>query len=428
MLWLRQNQARTFQFGPFVDKDDGVTPETGLATNMDNATTGIRISKNGAVMTDRDSGTAPVHDVDGYYRIELSATDTNALGTLHVEYEEAGVCLPAWKDFMVVPNNVWDSFFSTDRLQVDQIQIKGTTVPDPTTAGVPDVNVERWLDTLVTLTTALPDVNTKALASSIGAADAFGRWMTAAVNGTADSGTATTMVDDARGEADDHFLGYMIVFFAAGGGLRGARLVTDFDAAADRITFAPAMSSAITTEQYVLIPMPSVDVQSWLGTATGMSLVNALIAGRVDSSVGAMAANVLNAAAINSAAITAAKFATDAIDANVLAAAAVNKIADALLPEANIALANIPFLFVAASDHVTVVTGASGMAVTRSIDSAAFAAGTGTIAEVGDGIYQYDASAADMNGGKITFRFIATGGTPGAPDDSFVSIITRTGT
>jgi len=112
---------------------------------------------------------------------------------------------------------------------------------------------------------------------------------------------------------------------------------------------------------------------------------------------------------------------------NTLATAAINTIRDAILPTQNVAFSNIEFLFVAASDHVTPVTVATGTGVTRSIDGGAFGAGTGTLAEVGNGIYQYDASAADMNGGIITFRFTATGGTPGAADDVFVTIVTGGG-
>ncbi len=193
----------------------------------------------------------------------------------------------------------------------------------------------------------------------------------------------------------------------------------------------------------------------------------ALVGGRMDSSVGAMATNVLTAAAINanaitaakiaSAAITNAKFAAGAIDAAAIAnnaiaeakiatgaiiaakfgagaidaaalnADAVDKIRDGLLPTQNVAFDNIPILFVAASDHVTPVTGASGTSVTRSIDGGAFGSGTGTLSEVGNGSYAYDASAADMNGGIIQFRFVATGGTPGAPDDVFLTIVTGGG-
>lgn len=104
-----------------------------------------------------------------------------------------------------------------------------------------------------------------------------------------------------------------------------------------------------------------------------------------------------------------------------------NAIRDAILPTSNAALSNIEFLFVAASDHVTPVTAASTISGSRSIDGGAFTAVSGTIAEVGNGIYQFDALATDMNGGIITFRFIATGGTPGAPDDTFVTVVTGAG-
>ena len=138
--------------------------------------------------------------------------------------------------------------------------------------------------------------------------------------------------------------------------------------------------------------------------------------------------SIMPPSSVSAGGITAASIATDAIDADALAADAVDQIRDGLLPTQNAAFNNIEFLFVAASDHVTPVTGAGTMAVTRSIDGGAFGAGTGTgPAEVGNGIYQYDASAADMNGGIITFRFTATSGTPGAPDDSFLTIITGGG-
>jgi hypothetical protein len=125
--WLKQSTAVTVQFGPFLDAGDGVVPEVGLATNMDNASTGIRVSKNGATMIDRNSATAPAHDDDGYYRIELDATDTNTLGTLMIQYEESGTCTPGFAHFMVVPSNVWDSFFGADTLNADVTQIGGDT-------------------------------------------------------------------------------------------------------------------------------------------------------------------------------------------------------------------------------------------------------------------------------------------------------------
>lgn len=154
--------------------------------------------------------------------------------------------------------------------------------------------------------------------------------------------------------------------------------------------------------------IPDVNIAEILDTAPSLTT------GDLDVNVVTMAAGVITAAVIG----------TGAVDADALAADAVDKIRDGILPTQNAAFNNIEFLFVATSDHVTPVTGATGVSGTRSIDGGSFAAVTGTIAEVGNGIYQFDASAADMNGGIITFRFIATGGTPGAPDDRFLTIVT----
>lgn len=74
----------------------------------------------------------------------------------------------------------------------------------------------------------------------------------------------------------------------------------------------------------------------------------------------------------------------------------------------NAAFSNFEFLMIDSTDGQSAKT---GLTVTgeRSIDGAAFAAVSGTIAEVSDGIYQFDALAADTNGDVITWRFTATG-------------------
>ena len=131
----------------------------------------------------------------------------------------------------------------------------------------------------------------------------------ASVSGTADSGTTTTAVDAERTEADtDYWKGSLIVFTS--GTLNGqARLVTAFNSATDTITFAPATTVAVGTHTYRLLPAGRADVHLWLGT-----VVNALVSGRIDASVGAMAADVVTAAAVANGAIDAATFAAGAID------------------------------------------------------------------------------------------------------------------
>jgi len=93
--------------------------------------------------------------------------------------------------------------------------------------------------------------------------------------------------------------------------------------------------------------------------------------------------------------------------------------ADTVIPEKNQAFSNIYVLMVDDTDHVTPKTGLT-LTVQRSLDGAAFGAVTGTAAEISNGMYQFDASAADMNGDTITFRFSGTNA-----DDTFLTIVTR---
>jgi len=161
-----------------------------------------------------------------------------------------------------------------------------------------------------------------------------GDWETPILTGTADAGGSTTsMVDAALVEINDEFNGAMIRF-TSGGLDRQARLITDFDAATDTITFAPAVTETLAAGfTYEIWQHAGVDIQSWLGVVTGLSAPNALVGGAMDSDVSALQANVITAAAINAAALTAAKFAAGAIDANALATDAVNEIVDQVWDE-----------------------------------------------------------------------------------------------
>ena len=93
--------------------------------------------------------------------------------------------------------------------------------------------------------------------------------------------------------------------------------------------------------------------------------------------------------------------------------------ADTIIPAKNVAFPNISVLMVDDTDHVTPKTGLS-VTGQRSIDGAAFGNVTGSIAEISNGIYQFDATQADMNGDVITFKFSGTDA-----DDTFLTIVTR---
>ncbi len=151
--------------------------------------------------------------------------------------------------------------------------------------GLPDINVEDWLGTIVTAATAgRPDVNTAALDDNTNAAAVLSDKLQDGVIGTADSGSTTTIVDAARSEADDRWNGSMIVI-TSGASAGQARIITEFVASTDTITFAPAVTTNLGTETYVIIPQAGVDVQSWLGTEGAMSAPNALVSGAVEADV-----------------------------------------------------------------------------------------------------------------------------------------------
>ena len=105
---LRQSTAVDVLIGPFVDKTDGNTLETGKTLD-------VELSKNGQGLANKNDSTAPTDDdggnVDGYYNCELDATDTNTVGTLRlcVHHTDA---LPVWHDYQVVEEAIYDALFA----------------------------------------------------------------------------------------------------------------------------------------------------------------------------------------------------------------------------------------------------------------------------------------------------------------------------
>jgi len=85
----------------------------------------------------------------------------------------------------------------------------------------------------------------------------------------------------------------------------------------------------------------------------------------------------------------------------------------------NQALANYEFLLTDSTNHAP-KTSAASIVATRSIDGAAFAAGSlSAVTEVAFGIYRVDFAAGDLNGTNITLRVTAT-----SCDDTFVNFQT----
>ena len=94
----------------------------------------------------------------------------------------------------------------------------------------------------------------------------------ALTKGTADSGTTTTMVDAARTEADTDYWKDSLIRFTSGTISGQTRLITGFTPASNTITFFPAVTQAVATNTYEILP-----------AAFGNILADWVDGGRLDS-------------------------------------------------------------------------------------------------------------------------------------------------
>lgn len=122
--WLKQSTAVDIAIGPFLNSADGNTVEGALTITQPD----IRLKKNGGAWAQKNAAQTLSHEEAGWYEVSLDATDTDTLGILIVAIHESGA-LPVWREFLVVPANVYDSFFSTDFLQVDVAHWLNATAP-----------------------------------------------------------------------------------------------------------------------------------------------------------------------------------------------------------------------------------------------------------------------------------------------------------
>ncbi len=119
-MFLKQSTTVNIKLGPFVDQADGVTPETALTPT-------VKLSKNASTFAARNSATATVHDADGYYTVELNATDTSTVGNLQVSVVSAAAHLAVLQNYTVLAANIYDSLIgNSDYLFVDILQISGS--------------------------------------------------------------------------------------------------------------------------------------------------------------------------------------------------------------------------------------------------------------------------------------------------------------
>lgn len=137
--WLKQSTAVDIALGPFLDETDGKTAESGLTISQAD----VRLKKNAGNWGQKNESTAASHEENGWYEVKLDDTDTNTLGILVVAVHESGA-LPVWREFMVMPANIYDSLVSgsaSDYLDVSVVQLAGSAIDQA--SGLINANVKQ---------------------------------------------------------------------------------------------------------------------------------------------------------------------------------------------------------------------------------------------------------------------------------------------
>jgi hypothetical protein len=147
MRLLKQNTAVRITVGPFLDKTDGITPETALTATTESLTFIVDNSDVPTLIvntTATASGGANdmIHvsnDVAGFYDLELAASNVNYVGRAMLSVNNTASHCPVFHEFELLSANVYDAIRGADLLDVSMTQILGAAVV--TTTAQVGVNV-----------------------------------------------------------------------------------------------------------------------------------------------------------------------------------------------------------------------------------------------------------------------------------------------
>lgn len=266
---------------PIFDADgDLVTGAAGLDSE---------VSKDQGTFADCTNEATEIATASGMYYIDLTSTEMNAdCVAVIVKTSTVGA---KTTPLVIYPQESGD-------IKVDVQSWLGTTVSTPTVAGVPNVNAKTWNDLT---TVALPLV--PATAGRTLVVDASGLADANVVKvGPTGSGTAQTAGDlkasiaAVQSDTDD-------IQTRIPSALVSGRIDASVGAMAANVMTAAAAASDLTTELQAGLATSSAlaTVAGYIDTEVAdiqSRLPAALVSGRMDSSVGAMASGVLNRAAL----------------------------------------------------------------------------------------------------------------------------------
>lgn len=211
-IMLKQSTATTIVIGPIVDATDA-SAETGLTISQADV---LLWKQGGTGLSAKNEASAATHRSNGLYTVPLDTTDTNTLGQLIVNVAEAGT-LVYRGDYEVVPANVWDALYGSDKLQVDAVEVNSVAASA--------ANLERSASVIVrgTVTNSGHTPTTTAFKAS-----------------------------DITEATDDHFIG-RVVIFTSGNLLRQATVITDYTGSTSVYTVTALTEAAANGDTFVIV-------------------------------------------------------------------------------------------------------------------------------------------------------------------------------
>ena len=257
---LRQNTATRVTVGPFLDKGDGITPETGLTvTNchltLSVDTAGVPTLALNAHATASSGNNDMVHiadDTAGLYDLELTAAQLNYVGRAILAItDEANHC-PVFHEFNLLTATEFDAKYSTGARSANITQILATALTE-TSGGYLAAALKKILDVATPVFTA-ESVNQSANNNTILASGTYGLsalktlidalsnvCLTGTIN---DAGASTTVfVTTVTGKGNDQLLKCLIAFTS--GALQGvSRPITDYDSSTGTVTVTDPFPTA----------------------------------------------------------------------------------------------------------------------------------------------------------------------------------------
>lgn len=137
MMFIRQGATHKVVVGPFVDKDDGLTPETGITLSGADEAEAI-LHDNGTVVDISGYTWAAITTADGYYHLTLQSGISGTVGHLTIVVNDDSVCLPVRMDFTVLEEAAYDLMYASGATGVpsDMATATALTTVDTVVDGI----------------------------------------------------------------------------------------------------------------------------------------------------------------------------------------------------------------------------------------------------------------------------------------------------